>query len=73
MEFGRAIVEIPAPGAVARFYWSFDENESSTKITQRLTFEGEASSFYAETVGPGLKAGIPVGMAKLCLTITEAK
>ena len=63
---GRAVLEFPAPGAVARFAWTFEEIEGRTRITQRVSLFGEQAPTYVDTLAAGLQAGIPAGMRKLC-------
>jgi hypothetical protein len=63
-----AIVEISVPGASAHFEWLFEDSGSSTRITQRVTVEGE----NARSLGQALQQGIPEGMKKLCTKMTES-
>src|SRR5262249_30547066 len=69
---GGAVLEFPAPGAVARFEWTFDEIEGGTRIRQRVSLSGEQAHLHANSIGPALRAGIPEGMRKLCEAIEEA-
>lgn len=62
----KAVLEIPAPDAVARFVWTFEEAEGRTRITQQVSLSGDQAAMYADTVGRGLQAGIPSGMRRLC-------
>src|SRR5262249_28504403 len=62
---GKAVLEFPAPGALARFVWTFEDAGGGTRITQRVTLSGERMAAYVENVGPALEAGVPAGMRKL--------
>jgi hypothetical protein len=67
-----AAIEIAAPGAVLRFVWSFeDSTRGGTRITQRVTLEGERAEEYAEAIR-GLEEGIPQGMERLAEAMTNA-
>ena len=68
----KAVLEIPAPGAVARFVWTFEDIEGKTRITQHVSLSGEQAAMYADTVGRGLQAGIPSGMLRLCEAMQAA-
>jgi hypothetical protein len=72
-EFGRAVIEFPAPGAVGRFVWTFEDLGGRARITQRCTLAGEQANVLATAFGPGLEAGIPAGMRKLCATMESAQ
>jgi hypothetical protein len=63
-----AVVEIPVPGAVARFSWTFENLGDTTRITQRVTIEGEKARSYA----PVLEKGIPGGMRELAENMAKA-
>jgi hypothetical protein len=67
----RAVVELPAPGVVAKFAWTFEDIGGKTRITQRATICGERLAEYADTLGH-LQVGIPAGMQKLCVAIESA-
>ena len=69
---GRAVLEFPAPGAVARFIWTFEDAEGKARITQRVSLAGEGVSAYVDTICRGLQAGIPGGMRKLCKAMEAA-
>lgn len=71
-EPGRAVLEFPAPGAIARLVWTFADQQGWVKITQRATLSGENAAAYVESVGRGLEAGIPAGMQKLSDAIEAA-
>ena len=67
-----ALVEIPAPGATAKFQWTFaDAGSGGTRITQQASIEGERADDYAE-FGRGLEMGIPPGMQRLADAIEQA-
>lgn len=68
----RAVLEFPAPAAAAHFLWTFETSFTGTRITQVATFSGERASYYAETFGASLQAGIPAGMRKLCQAMAQA-
>jgi hypothetical protein len=62
-----AVIEIPLPGAVARFSWSFKELANDfTRITQEITLIGERANSYAGQLGPDFEQGIKQGMEMLC-------
>ena len=67
-----AVLYFPAPGALAEFVWTFEEKGERTRITQRVCFSGEQAAWYADSIGPALAAGIPVGMKKLCEAMQAA-
>jgi hypothetical protein len=61
-----AIVIIHVPGAALRCAWKFqDSGIRATRITQRVSIEGERAQDYLSTVAPELEKGIPAGMRKL--------
>jgi hypothetical protein len=67
-----AVVEIAAPGATAKFQWTFaDAGGGNTYITQRASIEGERADDYAE-FGKSLEMGMPPGMQRLADAITQA-
>jgi hypothetical protein len=68
----KAVLEFPAPGAVAEFVWIFEDMGARTRITQRASFSGEQAALYADTIGPSLATGIPAGMRKLCEAMEAA-
>ncbi|HWW98669.1 MAG TPA: SRPBCC family protein [Edaphobacter sp.] len=68
---GRAILEFPAPGALATFTWTFDDIHGRTRITQHASLSGEQAPMYAKIV-TALEAGIPAGMRKLCEAMEAA-
>jgi hypothetical protein len=63
-----AIVEISVLGAIARFEWLFEDSGGATRITQRVSIEGE----NARSLGQALQRGIPEGMKKLCTKMAES-
>jgi hypothetical protein len=68
----RVVLEFPAPGAVARFVWTFEGVDGRARITQRASLCGEQMAKYAESIGPALQLGIPEGMRKLCEAMEAA-
>ena len=71
-EPGRAVLEFPAPGAVAIFIWTFEDHERGVRITQSVSLQGERADEYASSFGPALEGGIPDGMQRLCDAMTSA-
>jgi hypothetical protein len=69
VQTGKAVIEFPLAGAVGRFVWTFHNLGASTRITQFCTLDGAQADTYAKAFGPGLEAGIPAGMRKLCETM----
>ena len=68
----RAVIEIVLPGAVVRFHWRFEDlPNAATRITQRVTMEGERSADYMAGAAE-LEKGIPEGMARLGEEIVKA-
>lgn len=68
----RACIEVPAPGAVARFLWLFADAGGGTRLTQQVSITGAQADHYAQTMGPGLASGIPAGMEKLAAAMSAA-
>lgn len=69
----RALIEIAAPGAVAKFLWIFADAEGGgTRITQQASLEGEQADQYAQTFGKELEKGMPPGMQRLADAIEAA-
>jgi hypothetical protein len=69
---GRAVIEFPLPGAVGRFEWWFEAAGERTRITQQCVLEGDQAEVFAKAAAPGLEAGIPAGMRKLCEAMERA-
>jgi hypothetical protein len=68
----RAVVEIALPGALARFYWLFeDATVGHTRITQTAVLDGDRADDYAAGTAM-LENGIPQGMDKLVQGIVKA-
>lgn len=66
-------IEIPAPGAVLKCLWTFDDSAGGgTLITQRMSLDGEQAGEYAAGIGPGMEKGMPEGMRKLAEAISRA-
>jgi hypothetical protein len=72
VEPGRAVLEFPAPGALASFVWTFEDSATGTEISQEASLSGPEAQRYAETFGPLLEKGIPGGMRKLCEAMETA-
>lgn len=68
----RAVLEFPAPGAVAVFVWKFEDSPTGTAITQEASLSGPEAQKYANTFGRMLEDGIPAGMQKLCDAVEAA-
>jgi len=69
----RAVIEIPAPGAVLRCVWQFaDLPNGGVQITQQASLEGEQAAAYAQTIGPELANGIPQAMRRMVEVILKA-
>lgn len=61
----RAVIAITLPGAVFSFEWLFEDAAGGgTRMTQRVTLEGERAAEYAGAL-PEFAAGIPAGMRSL--------
>ena len=72
-EGSSARIEIPAPGAVVKCFWKFEESASGgTRITQRMSLEGEKADDYVATLAPAMENGIPQGMQKLANAVNRA-
>ena len=71
-EVGHAVLDCPLPGAVGRFDWTFEDEGEQTRMTQRVTLDGERAPEYAGSAGEAFAAGIPAGMRKLCQAIEQA-
>ena len=69
----RACIEIPAPGAVLRCLWRFeDAANGSTQITQQMSLDGERADEYAAGIGAQMEKGMPEGMRKLAEAMRRA-
>jgi len=68
----KAVIEFPAPGAVARFLWTFEDVDGRTRISQQVSLSGEQVAMYVDKFSTGLRAGIPAGMLKLCEAMQAA-
>ena len=67
-----AVVEVSLPGAVVRFALKFEESgEGVTRITQRVTLEGERAGEYVEGMKM-LEQNMPAGMDRLAEAIEKA-
>jgi hypothetical protein len=69
-----AVIEIPMPGAVARFAWRFEELENDcTRLTQEIILLGERADSYAGQMDAGFEQGLREGMEKLCAEMERSK
>ena len=61
-----ALIEIPLPGAIGRFFWRFEElSKATTRITQQITLRGPQAEMYEAQMGPEMEQGIRAGMEAL--------
>jgi hypothetical protein len=72
-----ALIEFPAPGAIGRFRWTFEDLERGTRMTQRASIltpagMGEAALPLVNAIAGALEEGIPAGMRKLGAAMAEA-
>jgi hypothetical protein len=68
-----AVVQIDLPEAQVRFHWTFEDSQTGTRMTQRVTIEGDHADNYREGF-EALRAGVPAGMKKLAdAMVREAK
>ena len=68
---GRAVLEFPAPGALATFIWTFVDSDGGTRITQHADLSGPDAARYVD-LAKALEAGIPAGMHRLCEAMQES-
>ena len=68
---GRAVLEFPAPGALATFIWTFVDSDGGLRITQRADLSGPDAAKYLD-LAKALEAGIPAGMRRLCDAMNES-
>ena len=73
VQHGRAVLEFPAPGALATFVWTFQDCPEGTRISQEASLLGPEAAHYAETFARALEEGIPAGMRKLCEAMEKAQ
>ena len=67
-----AVIEVEAAGAVMRFFWVFEDSvNGGTRITQRVSLEGEKAGDYLEGM-KGFEEGIPAGMNSLARAMVRA-
>jgi hypothetical protein len=67
-----AVVEVSLPGASMKFALTFEKSgEGVTRITQRVTLEGERADDYAEGMKM-VEQNIPEGMRRLSEAIAKA-
>jgi len=55
VQHGRAVVDFPAPGAIGRFVWTFQDQDGMVRITQRASLCGEQAAMYADSFGRALE------------------
>jgi hypothetical protein len=68
-----ARIEIPAPGAVLKCFWAFEDAASGgSRITERVYMEGEKAADYVAMLGQELERGIPQAMSRLAEEMTRA-
>ena len=68
-----ARIEIPAPGAVLKSFWRFEDSTTAgSRMTQTVSLEGERAGEYVKQVGPELENGIPQTMRRLAEEMTRA-
>ena len=68
----RALIEMPAPGAVLRCLLMFEDSPNGgTRITQRMSLGGERAEDYA-WIGAEMEKGMPEGMRRLAEAIDKA-
>ena len=69
----RACIEIPAPGAILKCLWRFEDSlDGGTRITQQMSLEGERAGEYAAGIGAEMKKTMPEGMRKLAEAMDRA-
>jgi hypothetical protein len=66
-----AVLEVPLPGAMGRFHWTFQDLGGHTRITQRVSIGGEQAASFAEAMA-AFESGIPAGMKTLCESMVRA-
>jgi hypothetical protein len=68
-----AVIEIPVPGAVARFSWRFEELANDrTRLTQEITLTGDQANSYVGQMDAAFEQGIKEGMDKLCAEMEQS-
>jgi len=67
-----AVVEIPLPGAIGHFRWTFEDLGARTRITQRVSIAGERASSLIDEMASGLESGIRAGMQRLSEIMARA-
>jgi polyketide cyclase/dehydrase/lipid transport protein len=68
-----AVVEIPLPGAICRFRWTFEDLGDRTRITQRVSIAGENAFSVINSMASSLESSIPAGMRRLSESMAEAE
>ena len=68
-----ATIAIPLVQAVLSFEWRFDGlPDGRTRISQRITLEGENAEAYRSQVAATFTANLPNGLAKIARAMAEA-
>ena len=68
-----ATIDIPLVQAVLSFEWRFDSlPDGRTRISQRITLQGENAEAYRSQVASTFAANLPNGMAKIARAMAEA-
>ncbi len=66
VEDKRAVIEIPIPGAIDRFEWTFESRDDGrTRITQNISLSGEQAESFLPAMGQAFEQGIMDGMRRL--------
>ena len=72
LEYHSAVIEIPAPGAVLKSVWSFeDTDDGGTLMTQRASIEGERADDYAAMCAM-MEQGMPQAMRRMAEAIVQS-
>jgi hypothetical protein len=68
-----ATIAMPLAQAVLYFEWQFDDlRDGRTRISQRITLEGENSQVCRSQLASALAANLPDGMNKIARAMCEA-
>ena len=57
---------------MARFEWTFADLGERTRISQRVTADGDGAEALAATMQQMFEGNLPAGMQKLCETIVKS-
>ena len=70
-DYHSAVIEIPAPGAVLKSVWSFeDTDDGGTRMGQLASIEGERAQDYA-AMGAMMEQGMPQAMQRMAEVIAQ--